>query len=191
MRMSRLWYLLAAFCCLTPGAEAQDRAHAVPDLHEFLPRYLQGVQPLDKLYAELADENLSMRDERGQALARRHIEDRQRALDDLRNTAQQLASTPQDLVLAIRLFLQSEALSDDLFDQSQIAYDNNREELGKRFADLQSVMDHHNASLETYVLSLAADRQDHMRELERENQDLRQKLREALEHAKAPASHSP
>jgi hypothetical protein len=191
MRLSLLPLSVVTLCCLLPGLHGQERSLTAPGLPDFLSRYSQGLQPLDKLYAELADENFSLRDECGQPLARRHIEDRQRALDDLRKSVQQLASTPQDLTLAIRLFLQSETLSDDLFSLSQVAYDNNREELGKRFSDLLVLMDRHNALLESYVLEVAAERQERIRDLEKENSELRQKLREAAAKTRAGASRLP
>ena len=188
MRLSFLPILLLGCCSIPFDLGAQEMNLPSPDLPEFLARYSQGLQPLDKLYGELKDEDFSLLDERSQPLARRRIEDRQRALDDLRKSVRELASAPQGLVLAIRLFLQSESLADDLFDLSQIAYDNNREELGKRLADLLSTTDHHNALLESYVLDLAAGRQERIRVLENENEELRKKLREAAEKPRAKTS---
>ncbi len=188
MRLSFLPILLLGCYSIPFDLGAQEMNLPPPDLPEFLARYSQGLQPLDKLYVELKDEDFSLLDERSQPLARRRIEDRQRALDDLRKSVRELASAPQDLVLAIHLFLQSESLADDLFDLSQIAYDNNREELGKQFAGLVSTTDHHNALLESYVLDLAAGRQERIRVLENENADLRKKLREAAEKPRAKTS---
>lgn len=188
MPLSFLPVLILA-CCTTPfDLGAREIKVPPPSLPEFLKRYSQGLQPLDKLYLELKDEDFSMLDELGQPLARRRIEDRQKALDELRKSVQELASAPQDLVLAIRLFLQSESLADDLFDLSQIAYDNNREELGKRLADLVSTTDHHNGLLEAYVLDLAAGMQERLRILEYENEELRKKLRDAGEKPRAKTS---
>ncbi len=188
MRLSFLPVLLIAFGCIPFDLHAQEMSVPPPDLREFLERYTHGLQPLDKLYAELKDEDVSMLDERGQPLARRHIEDRQRVLDGLRKSVRELASSPQDLVLAIRLVLQSEALADELFDLSQVAYDNNREELGKRLAEHLSLMEHHNALLESYLLSLASERQERIRVLEDENGELRKKLREAAAKPRAMSS---
>lgn len=188
MRLSFLPVLLIGSCLIPFDLGAQGAKAPPRDLREFLARYSQGLQPLDKLYRELKDEDFSMLDERNQPLARRRIEDRQRALDDLRKSVRELASEPQDLVLAIRLFLQSESLADDLFDLSQIAYDNNREELGKQFADLVGTTDHHNGLLEAYVLDLAAGWQERIRILEYENEELRKKLREAAEKPRTKAS---
>ena len=129
-----------------------------------------------------------MRDEAGQSLTRRHIEDRRQALSDLVTTVHQLAASPQDMVSATKLLVQSETLADDLFDLSQVAYDNNREELGRQLADFLRVMDHHNALIESYALSLAAEKETRLRELEKQNQELRLKLREATEPVKSKAT---
>jgi hypothetical protein len=43
---------------------------------------------------------------------------------------------------------------DDLFDLSQIAYDNDREELGKTFSDLETALDRNDELIEAYVLRL-------------------------------------
>ena len=188
MRLSFLPVLLIGCCSLPFDLGAQEITVPPPSLPEFLRRYSQGLQPLDKLYVELKDEDFPMLDERSQPLARRRIEDRQKVLDELRKSVRELASAPQDVVLAIRLFLQGESLADDLFDLSQIAYDNNREELGKQFAGLVSTTDHHNALLESYVLDLAAGTQERLRILENENAELRKKLREAAEKPRVKIS---
>jgi len=170
------------------GLPAQDRNLAASDLPEFLARHEDSLRPLDAMYTELANEHLPLRDEAGQLLARRHIEDRRRALETLRQTIHQLAANPGDLVLTTQLFLQTETLVDDLFDLSQVAYDNDREDLGRRLSDLMRVLDHHTGLIESYTLGLAAEKQDRIRELEKENQWLRQKLQEAAEETKAKPS---
>lgn len=184
MRKSLLVLLLAAWGCSALGARGQNQTPTAFDLDEFLSRYESGLKPLDQLYAELANESLPLRDEAGLPLARRHIEDRRQALNDLRASASQLAANPQDLVLATRMFVQGEAMADDLFGLSQVAYDNSREELGRQFADLLRIIDRHNLLLESYVLRVAAEKETRLRELEKENQELRQKLREAAEPSK-------
>jgi hypothetical protein len=128
-----------------------------------------------------------MHDEAGQPLARRQLEDRQQALSNLHATVNQLAARPDDLVYATRLFVQSESLADDLFGLSQVAYDNNREELGRQFTEVLRIMDRHNTLLESYLLRLAAAKEVRLRELEKENEELRQKLREVAAPAKPKA----
>lgn len=185
MRQTLLRLLLIVSCLFASVSQAQESKLAAFNLPEFLRHYGQSLSPLDDVYSELENENLPLRDEAGQPLGRRPISDHRQTLADLRQTLRQLAASPQDLVLTATLFVQSEALADDLFDLSQIAYDNDREELAKRLGDLLPDLDHDNEEIESYVLGLAAEKQDRIQNLENENRDLQQKLKEALAHAKA------
>ena len=185
MRKSLLVLFLVTLGCNPSWVGAQNKGSAAFDVGEFLTRYESSLKPLDQLYGELANENLPLRDEAGQPLTRRHIEDRREALKDLVTIVHALAANPQDLVSATKLLVQSETLADDLFDLSQVAYDSNREELGRQLADLLRVMDHHNALIESYALNVAAEKEARLRELEKENQELRQKLSEATEPVKS------
>jgi tryptophanyl-tRNA synthetase len=95
-----------------------------------------------------------------------------------------LAAHPKDLVLTATLVLQTENLADDLYDLSQIAYDNDKEELGNHLTDLQTSMDHNKDALANYLLSLAEEVQNRVEELEKDKADLEQKLKEAKTAAK-------
>ncbi len=153
---------------------AQDTMDPPADLAEFLARYEDSLRPLEAAYDELAVESLPLRDEWGRPMARRRIDDRRAALEDLRKTISLLRTSPLDLVLTTRLLVQTETLVDDLFDLSQIAYDNDSEELGKRFSNLMRTADYHSGTVEAYALSLAARQQARLHELEEENRMLRQ-----------------
>jgi hypothetical protein len=100
-------------------------------------------------------------------------------LADLREIARQLAAQPRDVVLTAKVVFRTESLADDLFDLSQMAFDNDREELGKRLSDLQATMDHNKELLASYLLTLAAQMQERIGQLEREKVELERKLREA------------
>lgn len=178
--MRRVLLLLVVLAPLASGGvlRAQQPGPARADLQEFLARHRDAMRPLERMYDELADEKLPLKDERGQPLTRRNIEDRRRSLRESISTIDGLASAPQDLVLAARLFLQTETLTDDLFDLSQAAYDSDREELGNRLYDLETVVERHNNWIESYLLSLASERQERLRELEKENEELKRKLAE-------------
>ena len=176
--------IVAALFPATLPAEENLTSSTLPD---FLARYDENFGPLDTVYSELANEALPLRDEQGQPLGRQHIEDRRQALADLRQSARQLAASPQDLVRAAMLVFRTETLADDLFDLSQIAYDNDREELGKRLGDLQITMDHNKNSLAAYLLTLAAEKQERIDQLEREKAELEQKLRELATPKTEPA----
>lgn len=185
--MRKALMLLLVLAPLASGSVlwAQQPGPTPEDVQDFLARHRDALRPLQKVYDGLGEENLPLEDERGQSLTRRNIEDRRRSLREILSTIDGLASAPQDLVLATRLLLQTEALTDDLFDLSQAAYDWDREELGKQLHDLETVVDGHSAWIESYVLSLAADRQARLRELEKENEDLKKHLSELSKPKKA------
>lgn len=179
--------LAAIFWLLSARPSRADEKLTPSNLPDFLARYESNFAPLDAAYGELANEQLPLRDEEGRPVGRRPIEDRRQALADLRKTARQLAADPQDLVLAATLALRTENLADDLFDLSQIALDNDREDLGKRLSDLQITMDENQRLLASYLLTLAAGTQDRIHQLEKEKADLEQKLKDAAKPPKSAA----
>jgi len=147
------------------------------NLPDFLARYDTNFGPLDAVFKDLASESLPLTDEAGQPLARRPLADRLLALTNLRQTARQLAAKPEDLVLATTLVIRTESLADDLFDLSQVAYDNDREELGNRLSNLQTTMEENKELLADYLLALAAEKQNRLQQLEKEVDELHQKLK--------------
>jgi hypothetical protein len=182
--MRRSLALLVALAGLAgaPALQAQQPVPSNADVQEFLARHRDALRPLEHIFDELADEGIQLRDERGQSLTRRNIEDRRKSLRDLTATIDALALAPQDLELAARLYLQTETLTDDLFDLSQAAYDNDREELAGRLHDLETAIDRHRAWTESYLLSLAAERQAHLVKIEKENAELKKKLAAYSQH---------
>ncbi len=181
MRVALL-VISAATVSLAAALQTQTEKLTPATFPEFLSRYEAGLRPVDEAYAELENENLPLRDEMGQPLVgRRRIIDRRQRLEQLLKTLHQLEANPPDLVLTTTLLVQTEALADDLFDLSQMAYDNDREELAKRLSDTEATMDHNADLVEAYTLDLAALKQQRIEELEKENRGLQQKLKE-FEH---------
>ncbi len=178
-----LLFALAATAFL-PSLSAQADNLTASNLAEFLARYEVSLNPVNQAFADLESEKLALRDESGEPLGRHHIEDCRQVVVSLRQMIRQLTANPEDLVSTITLFIQTEALADDLFDLSQIAYDNDREELGKRFSDLQIALDHREDLIQKHALQLAAAKQDRLKQLEGENRDLQQKLKDAAERQK-------
>jgi hypothetical protein len=168
-------FILILFLLSSWSLKAQDAAAPPVDLAEFLARYEDSLRVLEQAYEEFSAQNLPLRNEWGQPLARRRIDDRRRALEDLRATLHQLRADPQDLVLTTRLLIQSESLVDDLFDLSQIAFDNDSEDLGKRLSVLMRAADDYNQTVESYALELAEKQQTRLRQLQDENQRLLKK----------------
>ena len=76
--------------------------------------------------------------------------------------------------------IRTKSLADDLFDLSQVAYDNDREELGNRLSALQITMEDNKELLADYLLALAAEKQNRLQQLEREVDELHRKLKEGL-----------
>ena len=175
---ARAW-LPAALLALAwiPGPLFAQEKLSPSNLPQFLKLYDTNFPLLDQVYRELTDEALPLRDTAGQPLERRRIQDRRQALNDLRQNALRLAISPQDLVAAATLVLKTEELADDLFDLSQIAYDNDREELGKRLSDLQITMANNKDTLAAYLLALAAQKQERINQLEKEKAELERKLK--------------
>jgi hypothetical protein len=149
------------------------------NLPDFLARFDTNFGPLQEVFKDLTNEDLPLTDEAGQPLARRPLADRLATLTNLRQTARQLAAKPEDLVLAATLVFRTESLADDLFDLSQVAYDNDREELGNRLSNLQITMEDNKELLADYLLVLAAEKQTRLQQLEKEVDELHQKLKEA------------
>jgi len=185
LAVAMLWFVLF------PGATSAQEKLSSSNLSEFLKQYDTNFSLLDGVYRELGEDALPLRDEKGHLLGHRPIEDRRQSLSDLRQSVLQLGTHPQDLVIAAKLVFKTETLADDLFDLSQIAYDNDREELGKHLEDLQLTMDHNKEVLAAYLLDLAAQAQDRIVQLEKDKAELERKLKEAAGTASAaPRSDS-
>jgi hypothetical protein len=99
-----------------------------------------------------------------------------------------LSTKPKDLVLATTVVTRTEILADHLFDLSQLAYDNDREDLGSRLSTLRITMEENKELLADYLLALAAEQQDRLQELEKEVDELHQKLEESMKPA-GPAEY--
>lgn len=157
-------------------------------LAQFLAQYDKGLDPVDAAFAQLESANLPLLDESGHPLERRTITDRRKEVADVRDSVRRLATSPQDLVATMTLYSRGEKLMDDLYDLSQIAYDNDEEELGKRLTALLAGADRNQELMESYTLSLAEEKEDRLRKLEGRNQELEKKLGES---PGAPKSKSP
>jgi hypothetical protein len=170
--------LLMVSAAIFPATLVAQQKLTATNLPDFLARYDTNFGPLQAVFKDLTNENLPLNDETGQPMARRPMEDRLLALTNLRQTARQLAAKPDDLVLAATLVIRTESMADDLFDLSQVAYDNDREELGKQLGALQITMEENKELLADYLLALAAEKQSRLQQLEKEVDELHQKLKE-------------
>jgi hypothetical protein len=172
-----------ASVAIFPATLLPQQKLTATNLPEFLARYDTNFGPLEAVLSDLMNENLPLTDEAGRPLARRPLADRLLAVSSLRRTARELASRPEDLVLAVTLVIRTGSLADDLFDLSQVAFDNDREELGKRLSALQITMEENKELLADYLLALAAEKQNRLHQLEKEVDELHRKLKESTKQA--------
>jgi hypothetical protein len=171
-------YPLLLFVAANAGAKTAP-ALTRSELPQFLASYEQSLGPIDAAYADLMDKPWPIRDDSGKRVGRREIKDRRKIVADLRKTAKELAARPDDLVLALTLFDQTEKLGDNLYDLSQIAYDNDLEEPATRLTEFLVTVDHNQDLIEGYVFHLAKEKQKEVQQLHREDQEMRQKLQGA------------
>ena len=175
--------LFMASIAIFPTTLLPQQKLTATNLPDFLARYDTNFGPLEVVFKDLANENLPLTDEAGQPLARRPFADRILAVTNLRQTARQFAAKPEDLVLACAVVIRTESLADDLFDLSQVAYDNDHEDLGNRLNTLQITMEENKELLADYLLALAAEKQNRLQQLEKEVDELHQKLKEGVKPA--------
>jgi DNA anti-recombination protein RmuC len=179
-----LWALAALFLCLSQARGAEKTTLTAESMPEFVARYQKLLQPLDAIYENLESENLPLRDETAQPIGHHPLENRRQALSELRDTLAKLGADPRNLTLVTTFFIQSESLSDDLYDLTQIAYDNDREELGKQLSDVVARVDAQRDAVESYTLALAQEKEDRIQQLEAENASLRQELKKGAPPAR-------
>ncbi len=185
MRYVAVSILMLAVLAAAPATAQEDQPLTAADVPGFLTQMEKDMAPVEAAFDQLADENLPLYDESGQALGRRHIENRRKELEELRGILAKLRDEPDNLVLVAQLYFQIELLTDDVYDLSQIAYDNDREDLGRRLGDMVGPLDDDRGRVETYTLQLAQDKESRLKRLEQENQDLKQQLA-AASKAKTP-----
>lgn len=188
--MRKAWLILPVLLLFSAPAICADEKGAAPSPPAFLAEDEKNLEPLDAVYEDLESEKLPLMDEAGQPVGHRPLENRRQALSDLRHTLEQLRADPGNLVSVTTLFIQSESLADDLYDLSQVAYDNDREELGRRLAELVTRLDAQRDAIETYTLSLATEKEERIRKLESENGNLRQDLKRVLSQRSSNPAHN-
>jgi hypothetical protein len=171
-----IYLVLLSSVAANAGTDDTSKPLTASNLPQFLARYKQSLKPIDAAYADLFDQPFPMRDDSGKRVGRREIKDRRKIVADLVKTAKELAARPEDLVLALTLFDRTEKLGDDLYELSQIAYNNDLEEPAVRLTELLATVDHNQGLIEGYVFNLAAKKQKQLLELRKEAQEVRQKL---------------
>ena len=179
--------VLLAAMSVPAGLCAQGQKPPGREAPAFVAGLEEALKTAEEACTDMANNHLPLRDEQGRPLGPRPLEGFRPSVDDVRHLNQQLAASPADFVLATDLFLETGELADALFDFSQTAYDNDREELGRRLVDVSAALDRHQQEIKTYTLNLATKLQQRVRKLEEENQSLQRRLDEALAKPKEKA----
>jgi hypothetical protein len=169
--MKSPWIALAIVfaCCGSPGfgAGGQIEKLTASNLKEFLVTFRRDVKQASLDLSHLSDAKLPLLDESGHPLGRRGIKDRRQTLTDLQGTLKDFERQPRDLVVTMTLSDQTEELADEVYDLSQIAYDNDREELAMEFTDLLKALNDDADLLQAYALNLATQKERELRRLRR------------------------
>ena len=184
MRHAGFVCVLLAAISVPAGICAQDQIPLGREAPAFMAGLEKALKTAEEACNEMADNHLPLRNEQGRPLGQPALERSRLSVDDVRHLSQQLAASPTDFVLAMDLFLQTGELADALFDFSQTAYDNDREELGRRLVEISAALEHRQQEVKIYTLDLATKLQQRVRRLEEENQNLQRKLDEALAEPK-------
>ena len=180
--MRKSFLLLAAVVLVcSPRLMAQEDNPTAESVLAQVDRYEATLQPLDSLLDDLESENLQINNDSGGPQEHRPIQNRRQALAELRQTIQKLRTQPEDLKSVVMLLVQSEALSDELFDLVQTAYDNDREELGRHISEVVTAIDAQQDSVQALTLALADEKEARIKKLEAENENLRKQLKQARE----------
>ena len=176
MRTALLLSTLLVFV-LPPAQLHAQEALTSANLPDFLSRFEQNFSFVEQAYTDFTKENLPLRDTQGQPLGWRALADRRAVITALRQSSREVAAHPQSLMSVMKIVFQTEELADDLFDLAEVAYDNDREELGWRLAAARKTMEQNKDRLATYLLSLAGEKEERLKQLEKENAELRLRIK--------------
>jgi len=168
-----IYVMVLSFAVVNVQAEGAHASLPRSELPQFLARYEQSLKPIDAAFGDLSDQPFPMRDDSGRRVGRREIRNRRKLVANVRTTARALAARPDDLVLALTLFDLTEKLGDDLYDLSQIAYDNDLEEPAARLTELLATVNYNQDLIEGYVFNLATDKQKQLQQLRGQKQEER------------------
>jgi len=132
-------------------------------LRQFLSQYEKSLDSVASGYDQILNQTLPLRGPVGNVIGRIPFERRRARLGKLRKTIRKLETRPDDLVLALTLQNQTEALLDDVENISQIAFDNDYEEAGMQLSRLQIPLGHDEQIIERYTYQLARTAQMNLR----------------------------
>jgi hypothetical protein len=161
--------LLVTVCCapLTLAGRGRPEKLTRGNLQNFLLDFSHDITQSGAAFSELTGVKLPLLDEAGHPLGRRRITDRRQVLIDLEQTLKDFKSRPRDLVVTMTLSDQTEELADEVYDLSQIAYDNDMEDLAMKLTGLLDRLNNDSDLISAYALDLAAQKERELRALEK------------------------
>lgn len=136
------------------------------NLPSFLKTFSGDVAEVNAAFEHLSKNEAAMFDEKGKTLGRRGIKDREQTAVDLKKTLQDFKRRPDNLVVTMTLSAQTEELADEIYDLTQIAYDNDQEETALDLTRLLGNFNNDAGLLQAYALELAAQKEQRLTQLE-------------------------
>ncbi|MEJ2007662.1 MAG: hypothetical protein P8Z30_05805 [Acidobacteriota bacterium] len=140
-------------------------------IRQFLSQYDRNLDLVASAYNQILNQHLPLRGPQGKIVGQLPLERRRSRLGKLHKTIRKLEMHPDDLVLALTLQDQTEALLDDVEDASQIAFDNDYEEAGLQLSHLQIPLGHDEQIIEEYTFQLARAAQVNLRKFRSDHQE--------------------
>lgn len=137
------------------------------NLPSFLKTFNADVNQVNEVFEHLARASMPMFDAKGQTLGRRKIKDRQQTVVDLKKTLDDFERRPDNLVVTMTLSAQTEELADELYDLTEIAYDNDQEETALDLTRLLGDFNDDAGLIQAYALNLAAEKEGKLSRLEK------------------------
>lgn len=158
--------------CFPGGALAgQQQSQAIDqltssNLPSFLKTFSSDVAEVNAAFEHLSKNGAAMFDSKGQALGRRRIKDREQTVIDLKGTLKDFKRQPGNLVVTMTLSAQTEELADEIYDLTQMAYDNDQEETALNLTRLLGHFNDDAGLLQAYALELASQKEQRLTRLE-------------------------
>ncbi|MGH9351393.1 MAG: hypothetical protein ACRD2G_04410 [Terriglobia bacterium] len=160
--------LFAILCAATAGfgAQAEIDELTASNLPAFLKTFAGDVNQVNEAFEHMSKTKPPMFDAKGQALGRRKIKDRQQTVVDLKKTLQDFKQRPDNLVITMTLSAQTEELADEIYDLTEIAYDNDQEETALQLTGLLGNFNDDSSLIQAYALGLAAQKEQRLSQIE-------------------------
>ncbi|HEV2418501.1 MAG TPA: hypothetical protein VGX94_11910 [Terriglobia bacterium] len=169
MKTATSLVLVTVLCAAASGFGAQAEIDKLTpsNLSAFLKTFTSDADQVNDAFESMSKTKLPMFDAKGQTLGRRRIKDRQQTVVDLKKTLQDFKSRPENLVVAMTLSAQTEELADEIYDLTELAYDNDQEETAMRLTRLLGHFNDDASLIQAYALGLASQKEQRLSQLEK------------------------